>query len=88
MRSKTVSCSHFGEDSRTPTLSMIVLEAWMLWRSASQGWKDRKDSRRRWHAAALHQLKERIADLNIAGGGTGHAEADANILLWAPAAIS
>eukprot|EP00959_Pyramimonas_sp_CCMP1952_P114379 2391817-Pyramimonas_sp.AAC.1 len=59
----------------------------MLWRAKTDGWHRRKARRLAWWHAEEGRLRREIADLQVAGGGTGDAKADAKIRLYAPSVL-
>ena len=71
----------------TPTITNIVLRAWMIWRSNFRPFLDAKTARRRWHQSEIDLLRADIIALEAPGGGTGSEVADARIRCWCPAAL-
>ena len=78
---------HFGESAEAPKRAYMVLQSWMLWRAKTDGWHQRKACRFAWWQAAEDRLRREIVDLQVAGGGTGDAKADAKIRLFAPSVL-
>ena len=86
-KSKSCTVLHYDEDSVVPTRTYLVLRAWKLHRFQTGGFVEARASRGTWLARQQSKLAEDIAALGVIGGGSGSAEADKKIRLWAPAVL-
>ena len=86
--SKTYKIARFDIDESTPTVTCILLRAWMLWRFQQHGFGDRDRFKRKWWAAEADALKLDIGRLGIGARSTGSAEADAFIKELIPAVLN
>eukprot|EP00973_Karenia_brevis_P005299 725145-Karenia_brevis.AAC.1 len=59
----------------------------MLWRIGQNRFLEKKKYRQIWFQSELKALRSDLASLAVAGGGTGVANADADIKKWCPRAL-
>eukprot|EP00973_Karenia_brevis_P054260 7538305-Karenia_brevis.AAC.1 len=64
--SKTIRTAEYdGVDVEDPSLSYMILRAWMLYRVKRHGFADKKSARRKWYATELANLRSDIAESDI-----------------------
>ena len=83
-RSKTLTLSHCGEPRSDPTISLLLLRAWMLWRVNHKGWVVADRGRQRPFAEEAVRLEKQIKALSRKGQLLGHPKADALLKSWVP----
>jgi hypothetical protein len=86
--SKTLVIEHYDPPGGEAMRTFLTLRSWMLWRVAKDGWAQAKPVRERWLLHEAQQLQCDVRALDVAGGGTGSAKADALIKKWWPQALA
>lgn len=82
--SKAYTILTYDDTEDAPTRTYLMLRAWMLWRVQRNGFVGKRMVRRRWFEHEVRSLRQDIANLMVAGGGTGSAAADVEISRWMP----
>lgn len=70
---------HYDDDPAKPRITMMVLRSWMIERFQEHGFSDAREDRRAWLRRETDSLLRDIHSLDVPGGGTGSARADAKI---------
>ena len=83
-QSKHLTPSHFGESAEDPQLTVLLLRAWMLFRSNRDGWATARDGRKRQFEEEMMLLKRDVGKLQPKRGLLGNANADLLLNQWAP----
>ena len=82
---------HYGETMADPTVTILLLRAWMLWRVGDDGWVKEKTCRSRQFEEEAISLKRDIMamQLNKTGGGLlGNNRANAMLQNWVPTVVA
>jgi hypothetical protein len=88
-KSKTVVPTHFGEERTECKRSMLVLKAWILWKSRTNDFCNQRASRRRLFAKETLDLRNSVVAASSETAPTsGNATADSLIAQWAPLVLS
>ena len=83
-RSRTLTPTTYGETRENPKMYLLLLRAWMLWRSRDNGWASRDRGRQNHVDGEASRLDQSIKAMNAAGGSSGDPTADALLKTWVP----
>ena len=82
--SRTLTPTHYGETGESPTRSLLLLRAWMLYRFAQHGWAMAERGRKRQYEEDSAELLREIRELGCADRLLGNAAAIKLLQSWVP----
>ena len=82
--SRTLTPTHYGETRESPTRSLLLLRAWMLYRFAQHGWAMAERGRKRQYEEDSAELLREIRELGCADRLLGNAAANKLLQSWLP----
>ena len=89
LKSRTVVPAHFHDAREHPVRAFLVLRAWMLWKSGTNDFRNKRASRRRLFEKEAEALRADIVAMSCEDRPTtGDAYADELIRRWAPEVLA